>query len=158
VLRGGVADLYRRAEISQRAAERYLDALAGVDEQTTLQELIERLGQPRLWKGRRVRALRPLGEDRALLETIRRGEFTLNGFRNRDLQKSFFVAAAQDPREARRRSAWVSRKLRLLRAHGLIRKVSGTYRYQLTETGQKAIAAILTALRSTIRDLIPEAA
>jgi hypothetical protein len=158
VLRGGVADLYRRAEISQRAAERYLDALAGVDEQTTLEELIQRLGQPRPWKGRRVRALRPLGEDRALLETIRRGEFTLNGFRNRDLQKSFFVAAAQDLREARRRSAWVSRQLRLLRAHGLIRKVPGTYRYQLTETGQKAIAAILTALRSTIRELIPEAA
>src|SRR6266852_5390935 len=158
VLRGGVADLHRRAEISQRAAERYLDALAGVDEQTTLEELIERLGQPRQWKGRRVRALRPLGEDRALLETIRRGEFTLNGFRNRDLQKSFFVAVAPDLREARRRSAWVSRKLRLLRAHGLIRKVSGTYRYQLTETGQKVIAAILAALRSTIQELMPKAA
>jgi hypothetical protein len=105
-----------------------------------------------------LRALRPLGEDRALLETIRRREFTLNGFRNRDLQKFFFVAAAADLREARRRSARVSRQLRLLRAHGLIRKAPGTYRYQLTETGQKAVAAILTALRSTIRELIPEAA
>jgi len=69
VLRGGVADLHRRAEISERAAERYLDALAGVDEQTTLQELLDRLGQPKQWKGRRVRALHPLGADRALLET-----------------------------------------------------------------------------------------
>src|SRR6266478_5039779 len=50
-LRGGVADLHRRAEISRRAAERYLDALAGVDEQTTLEELIQRLGRPRQWKG-----------------------------------------------------------------------------------------------------------
>ena len=58
-LRGGVADLHRRAEISERAAERYLDALAGVDEQTTLQELLDRLGQPKQWKGRRVRALHP---------------------------------------------------------------------------------------------------
>ena len=47
---------------------------------------------------------------------------------------------------------------KLLRAHGLMRKVSGTWRYQLTETRQKANAAILTALRSTIRELIPEAA
>jgi hypothetical protein len=61
VLRGGVADLHRRAEISERAAERYLDALAGVDEQTTLQELLDRLGQPKQWKGRHVRALHPLG-------------------------------------------------------------------------------------------------
>jgi hypothetical protein len=51
-----------------------------------------------------------------------------------------------------------SRKLRLLRAHGIIRKVSGTYRYQLTETGRKAITALLTALRSTVRELLPEAA
>jgi len=153
VLRGGVADLHRRAEISRRAAERYLDALAGVDEQTTLEELIQRLGQPRQWGGRRVRPLRPLGDDRTLLQGIGRGEFTLSGFRNRDLQGFFFAAAARDRREARRRSAWVSRKLRLLRAHGLIRKIAGTYRYQLTETGQRAITAILTALRSTVREL-----
>jgi hypothetical protein len=157
-LRGGVADLHRRAEISRRATERYLDALAGVDEQTTLEELIQRLGRPRQWGGRRVRALRPLGDDRALLEVIARGEFTLNGFRNRDLQGFFFAAGARDPREVRRRSAWVSRKLRLLRAHGLIRKIACTYRYQLTETGQKAITAILVALRSTVQELMPKAA
>jgi hypothetical protein len=158
VLRGGVADLHRRAQISERAAERYLDALAGVDQQTTLQELLDRLGQPKQWKGRRVRALHPLAGDRALLETICRGEFMLSGFRNRDLQKFFFAEATPDLREARRRSAWVSRKLRLLRAHGIIRKVPGTYRYQLSETGRKAVAALLTALRSTVRELIPEAA
>jgi len=80
VLRGGVADLHRRAEISERATERYLDALAGVHEQTSLQELLDRLGPPQQWKGRRVRALHPLGGERALLETICRGEFMLNGF------------------------------------------------------------------------------
>ena len=77
-------------------------------------------------------------------------------FRNRDLQKFFFPEATQDLREARRRLAWVSRKL--LRAHGIIRKVSGTYRYQLTETGRKAITALLTSVRSTVRELLPEAA
>src|SRR5204862_6644430 len=50
VLRGGVADLHRRAELSERAAERYLDALGEVEEQTTLQELLDRLGQPKQWK------------------------------------------------------------------------------------------------------------
>jgi hypothetical protein len=129
-----------------------------VDEKTTLEELIQRLGQPRQWKGRRVRALRPLGEDRTLLEAVSRGEFLLNGFRNRDVQSRFFGAVTPDRVESRRRSAWVSRKLRLLRAHGLIRKVSGTYRYQLSETGRKAITALLTALRSCIAEFIPEAA
>lgn len=158
VLRGGVADLYRRAEISRRAAERYLDALAEVDEQSTLEEIMERLGQPRRWKGRRVRALHPFGKDRALLAAVSRGEYTLNGFRNREVQKAFFPEAAKDLADRRQRSAWMGRQLRLLRAHGLIRKIAGTHRYQLTENGRQAIGAILVALRCTVRELMPKAA
>ncbi|MGC8761650.1 MAG: hypothetical protein ACP5UT_17395 [Bryobacteraceae bacterium] len=157
-MRRGIADLHRRAEVSRKAAERYLDAFASVEEDTTLGELIRRLGQPKQWRGRRVRALRPFADDRALLEAVSRGEFALNGFRNRDLQAIFFPRAAESQQDARRRSAWVSRKLRLLRAHGLITKVTGTHRYQLTAAGRKAITAILTALRSTVRQLTPVAA
>ena len=62
------------------------------------------------------------------------------------------------PAEARRRSAWVSRKLRLLRAHGLIYKVTGTHRYHLTKAGRIATTAILTALRSSVRQLTAIAA
>ena len=140
VLRGGVADLHRRAQISDRAAERYLDALAGVDEQSTLEELLVRLGQRRVWKGRRVRALDPFATDRGLLEAVFRGEFTLNGFRHRDLQRFFFGAPVHDLREKRRRSAWVSRKLRLLRAHGLIRKVAGSYAINSAKPARKLSA------------------
>jgi DNA-binding HxlR family transcriptional regulator len=60
--------------------------------------------------------------------------------------------------EARCRSAWISRKLRLLRAHGLIYKITHTHRYQLTTAGRSATTAILTALRSTIRQLTTTAA
>ena len=50
------------------------------------------------------------------------------------------------------------RKLRLLRAHGLIYKVTGTHRYQLTKAGRIATTAILTALRSSVRQLTAAAA
>jgi hypothetical protein len=40
-----------------------------------------------------------------------------------------------------RRSARVSRLLALLRAYGLIRKVSGAYRYQLRENGRRIVTA-----------------
>jgi hypothetical protein len=89
-----------------------------------------------------------MGRDRLLLEAIRRGEFALNGFRNRDLQVTFFGAPTDDVRENRRRSARISRQLRLLRAHGLIRKVTGTYRYHQTATGHRAISAIFAASRA----------
>lgn len=157
-MRRGIADLHRRAEVSRKAAERYLDAFASVDDDLTLDELVRRLGQPKQWRGRRVRALRPLGDDSTLLAAVSRGAFALNGFRNRDLQPIFFPRAARAPEEPRRRSAWVTRKLRLLRAHGLITKITGTHRYQLTASGRKAITAILTALRSTVRQLTPLAA
>jgi hypothetical protein len=106
-----------------------------------------------------VRALHPFApDDRQLLQAVSRGEFTLNGFRNRDLQRLFFMQPAATPHEARRRSAWVSRKLRLLRAHGLIYKVTGTHRYYLTKAGRIATTAILTALRSSVRQLTTLAA
>jgi hypothetical protein len=50
-------------------------------------------------------------------------------------------------------SYWISRKLRLLRAHALITKIVGTHRYQLTSTGRKIIVAIFSALRSTVAQL-----
>jgi len=158
-LRRGIADLHRRAQVSRTATERYLDALASVDQDTTLQEILQRLGQPRYWHGRRVRALQPFAsDDRQLLQAISHGEFTLNGFRNRDLQRLCFAHPATTPADARRRSAWASRKLRLLRAHGLIYKVSHTHRYHLTNAGRTATTAILTALRSSVRQLTAAAA
>jgi hypothetical protein len=159
VLRRGLADLHRRAQVCQQINERYLEALAQVDDNTTLEELTQRLEQPRRWKGHRVRALRPFSADDQLwLQAVNRGEFILNGFRNADLQKLLFGQPTSGPQERRRRSAQVSRRLRLLRAHGIIRKVAGAHRYQVTAYGRQAIAAILAAEHATLNQLIPKAA
>ena len=124
-----------------------------------LEELLRQLGRPTHWHGRRVRALHPLApDDSALLAAVSRGEFTLNGFRNRDLRAIFFPYPAKTLPEARRRSAWVSRQLRLLRAHSVIRKVAGTHRYLVTPAGRTVITAVLTALGTTVRQLTPVAA
>jgi len=145
-MRKGVADLPRRAVVSQSANDRYLDSLAAVQQTTRLGSLLEKLCQPVRWKGQRVRALNPFSTDDArLLETVNRGEFSINGFRNRDLRVLLSRATPADPAEQRRQSAAVTRKLRLLRAHGLIRKVPKTHRYMLSKKGQTAITALLTA-------------
>jgi len=47
----------------------------------------------------------------------------------------------------------VSRKLRLLRAHGLIQKVPKTHRYQVTAAGRQAIIAVLTVQHTSLRQL-----
>ena len=90
-----------------------------------------------------------------LLSAINHGEFAIHGFRNRDLRPIFFPQTTDDKQQTRRHSAWISRKLRLLRAHALITKIVGTHRYQVTSTGRKIIVAILSALRSTVAQLTP---
>ena len=159
VMRRGIADLHRRTEVSHKAAERYMNALASVDDSTTVEELTRRLEQPVCWKGKRVRGLRVFDSgDRQLLEAVNRGEFTINGLRNRDLQRLTFATPPASDQERRRRSAWASRKLRLLRAHGLLQKVPGTHRYHVTKTGRRVITAILTAARATVAQLTALAA
>jgi hypothetical protein len=145
-MRKGIADLHRRAEVSQAANDRYLDALAAVADTTSLGELAARLCQPARRHGRRFRPLNPYAPaDARLLEVISRGEFALNGFRNRDLRRLLFADDSAPKHEQRRHAAAVSRKLALLRAHRLIRKVAGTHRYHLSDGGRTIVTALLTA-------------
>jgi hypothetical protein len=145
-LRQGIADLHRRAQVSDAAVNRYFDAMAAVDATPPLRELTKDLCQPTSWNGKRVRALNPWGpDDAALLKAVNHGEFAINGFRNRDIRNLLFPSASSSPNEERRRSGVVTRKLRLLRAHGLIAKVHKTQRYQLTSRGRLVITSLLTA-------------
>jgi hypothetical protein len=158
-MRKGIADLHRRAEVSQKANDRYLNAFTSVDDSTSLRELVGRIEKPARWNGNRVRALHPFDEqDRLLLEAISRGEFLINGFRNKDLQALLYRTVPTSEQDRRRRSSAVSRKLRLLRAHHLIRKVSGTHRYHLTLRGQQTATGVLAACNATVNLLIPKAA
>jgi hypothetical protein len=148
-LRKGVADLHRRAKVSQRANERYLASLASVDASAPLGQLAGKLCRRVEWKGKTVRALNPLADqDAALLAAVHRGEYAVNGFRNRDLRGQLFPQTDASKEEIRRQSAKVSRLLRLLQAHGLIYKVQRTHRYLLTTNGQLTIAALLTARKA----------
>ena len=152
-MRRGVADLHRRAEISQKVGERYAETLASVDDTRRLEELTANLERRTKWQGRVVRGMHVLGEDNQLLLSVSRGEFNLNGFRNRDLQRLLYHGRAADAAEGKRRCAAMSRKLRMLRAHGLIKKVPHTHRYHLTDYGRVAIAAISAAQHATVAQL-----
>ena len=158
ILRKGVADMHRRAQVSQAANERYLESLAAVEEKTPLGPLVQNLCRPIHRHNLRVRALNPFSaNDARLLETVNRGEFVINGFRNRDLRGHLYEVAT-DPATIKKQSAAVTRQLRLLRAHRLIRKVSKTHRYTLTRKGRIAITALLAARAADTNELVNAAA
>lgn len=157
-MRKGIADLHRRAHLSQMANERYLDALAAVSGDATLAELIKNICRPTKRKGRRFRALRPWdANDMHLFKTIAGGEFLITGFRNRDIAQILFPVPTS-AQERKRNSAAISYRLGILRAHGLIAKVQHTHRYFLTKKGRRIITALLAAHQATITQLTKEAA
>lgn len=153
-LRKGVADTQRRAEISQGVNDRYLEALASLDNAIPVKQLVAPVCCSKRWKHRPVRALHPWSDpDRELLGVISRGEFPLQGFRNRDLVTHLYPKASGDHQDQRRASARVTRLIRLLRAHALVRKITGTHRYRLTPKGREIATAVLRYQNATLQQL-----
>lgn len=157
-LRRGVADLYRRAQISKAANERYLTALAAASVTTPLAEEAATVCQPVRRHHRRHRALNPFEAAEAqLLAAVNRGEWALKGFRNREIRAVLF-GTPKDKKQARSQAAKVSRRLALLHAHGLIAKVSHTYRWQVTAKGRRILTALLAARQADTDKLLTLAA
>jgi hypothetical protein len=157
-LRKGIADLHRRAQVSQEINDRYLDALSAADTDRRVGDLLRAVSSRTRFKKRSVRALRPTAsDDLALLRLIASGDHAAVGLRNRDVQRVLFPKETRDPKERRRRSAKATRLLRLLRAHGLIRKKPHTHRYAVTPKGMETAAAALASQSVTVKQLIDAA-
>ena len=159
MLRRSVDDLPRRAEISRAINGRYIGALASTNGTSPLAESAAEVCRPVRRKGRHYRGLNPWSpEDAALLEAVSRGEFVVAGLRNRDLQTRLYRSQRVSVAERRRRAARITRRLALLRAHGLLRKVSGTHRYMISPNGRRIITALLAARQADVDQLTKIAA
>jgi len=154
VMRRGVADMYRRAEVSQAANDRYAEALASLDTTTPIGRLAADVCRPVRKDGKRYRPLRPFAEeDRTLLEAISDGRYATGGFCNRDLASRLYPIKSADSIERSRRASKVSYRLRILRAHGLIRKSPGRRRYHMTTKGRQIVTALLQSQHATLQQL-----
>jgi hypothetical protein len=125
----GVANFWRYAEVAANGC--LLTALARVP--LTGDVELDALCRPGTDRHPRRRLQRdPPGHRRA----VRRGaDFTINGFRNRDLQGKLYPAAARDAAETKRhRTSRLIAKLR-----GLITRVKNTRLYRLTARSLKAM-------------------
>jgi hypothetical protein len=157
-LRKGVADFHRRGVVSQAANERYLEQLSTVETGQTVSQALWPLGQRVCKDGRRYRGLRVMdAADGALLSAVGRGEHAINGFRNGDIRAALFGGDPKSQEERRRPSAQVSRKLGMLRAHGLIAKVPKTRRWILTAKGREVTMLLGAASHARTSELLKAA-
>ena len=157
-MRRGLSDMKRRAQVSRRANHRYLQALGAATGTVPLYQWAQQCCKPLTQAGRHYRALNPWApQDGRLLGLVSQGEFAVNGFRNRDIRQAYFSSRCGE-QELKRRTGWIGRRLRLLRAHGLIAKVSGTHRYVVTDKGRTTITALLAAGKADVDQLTKLAA
>jgi hypothetical protein len=155
-LRKGVVDLWRRADLSRAANHRYLEALADARVTAPVHQVLDPVSRPIVRDGRPYRGLRPLSADEArLFAALLNGRFTVHGFRNRDVRQALTGRRTTPTAEARRRlSGQATRWLRLLRAHGLIRKVPCSRRYRLTQKGTAVMTTALTLRQTNVASLV----
>lgn len=157
-MRQGVADLHRRAEVSQGCNNRYATSMAKVESEQELGALLTPLTRSVKWQKANARGLQPFGKDAALLEALGDGAWAINGLRNQDLQARLFAGKAKDAQEKRSRAGKVTRLLRLLRAHRLLNKVPKTHRYHLSDKGREVVAALSAAKHAGTKKLTQLAA
>jgi len=148
-LRKGVADLRRRVEISRKANLAYLDALASVPQRKPTERILDPVSKPVRKGAERFRPLRPIDPDEArIFAGMMRGECLLSGFRNADLRQWLFPQASAE--DAKRLAGKVTRRIRLMRAHGLVKKVPKTTRYQVTPRGHAVMGTALNVRRHDV--------
>lgn len=144
-MRQGVADLYRRAEVSQGCNDRYAASLAKVESEQELGALLAPLTRSVKWQKANARGLQPFGKDAELLAALGDGAWAINGLRNQNLQVRLFTGKAKTAQEKRSRAGKVTRLIRLLRAHGLLNKIPKTHRYHLSDKGREVVVALNAA-------------
>jgi len=127
-------------ELMGAANRRYLDFISEIVDPTSGVKRLEKISRPVRHNDRPYRGFNLFSpEDLALFEAIVRGQFTISGFKNRNLRAIL----------SNKTGSQISRMLKRLRFHGLIKKISHTWKYYLTQLGKRVI---LTALK--LRELV----
>lgn len=138
----GVANFWRYAQVGQQSNARYLEALAHAQPVGKSIAQLDDLCQSKTKQGQRVARFNPVSAvDGQLFATLLRGEFCLNGFRNKNLVAHLYPRPARTQTERQHRSAHVTRLLGKLRGHGLITKVKQSRLYRLSEKGRQLLTA-----------------
>jgi hypothetical protein len=133
-------------ELMAAANHRYLEFVSAIEDPAVGIKKLDKISKPVEDGQRTYRGFNLFfGEDQELFEAIVRGEFNIHGFQNRLLRRVLVDRSGPQ----------ISRALKRLRMHGLIKKIHGTYKYYLTRLGQTVVT---TALKLKTLFIIPSLA
>jgi hypothetical protein len=125
------------------ANRRYLEFISALEDPSAGTKALQKIAEPTEENGRNYRGFNFFSAtDDLVLSAMARGEFTISGFRNKDLQEHM----------PEKKPAWISRALKRLRVHGLIKRIGKSYKHYPTELGRRLV---LTALKLREMVIIP---
>ena len=145
-LKKSIYSLLDLQELMAAANRRYLEFISALDDTSPGTKALQKVSEPAEQNGRRYRGVNFFSpDDDRLLTALARGEFNISGLRNRDLQRLL----------PDKKPGWISRCLKRLRVHGLIKSIGHRYKYYMTDLGRRVV---VTGLRLREMAVIPSLA
>ena len=142
-LKKSIYSLPMLVELMKASNRRYIEFISAIDDPTGGIKDLNKISKAVKEDDRSYRGFNLFdGGDLELFSAIIRGEFNISGFSNKSLRK-----VIKD-----KKGHQVSRLLKRLRKHGLIKKIGNTYKYYLTALGRRVTA---TALKLREMYIIP---
>lgn len=139
----GVSNLAEYQRHARAANERYLNALAVVDDPSPAYEQVQQLTESKVHQGRRYAGFNPARrEDIRLFQAVMSGDHLLKGFKNTDIRELLW-GSCRDRAERTRKANAVTRLLKRLHVRGLIAKIPRTRRWRTTARGQKLLGTMI---------------
>lgn len=152
-MRKGIADIVVRTKVCSDRIKCFTEQMATVTETTSVGDLFANVSFPVFSDGKRFRALDIVGKDLLFLQAVADPKFCVDAISNKLLQAALDGSAWSNGLTGKKLSARIGRHLRLLREHGLIKKLPKQHKYLLTDKGRKLTTALNQVLASSVEDL-----
>lgn len=129
-MKKGIYSLNPLRKLLVAANRRYLEFISTLDDNKTGTRKLKKISETVEEKGHTYKGFNFFSyDDLEVLRVIMSGEFNVSGFQNKNLRSKINDKT----------SAQVSRLLKRLRVHGMIKKIGKTYKYYVTSFGKEAI-------------------
>ena len=125
-------------EVLSAANQRYLKFISSIATPQVGVDKLHKLAETKTENQHRHKGFNLFSEeDTCLFRTLLQGEFFISGFTNKQLRT--YLSAQKNP-ALHKSASQVTRLLKRLRVHGVIKKVGKRYKYYLTDFGRQTAA------------------
>jgi len=129
-MKKGIYSLPALSRLLVAANRRYIEFISAIDDPSAGIKKLDGISRTVVENDRSYKGFNFFDDDDQLLfESIASGEFTISGFQNKHLRSKL----------EGKTSSQISRTIKRLHVHGLIRKIGHTYKYYLTKFGTQVV-------------------